>query len=87
MYYVQDLLEHLAVVRGCGEQLGFRSAVGVSNLALDIEKSGLRFQPGFSHIDVSQMPSLSQNKDDPAFKSGLVWPGPQLVSANKQGKR
>lgn len=53
MVYIYDLLERLAVVRSCGEKLGFRSAVGVSNLALDIEKSGLqvRFQPRFLYID------------------------------------
>jgi len=56
MYYVHDLLAHLAVVRTCGEQLGFRSAVGVSNLALDIEKSGvhIRFQPRFLYTDAQR---------------------------------
>ena len=53
MFYAFNLLEPLAAVKACGEKLGFRAAVGVPNLALDIEKSGLhiRFQPRFLHVD------------------------------------
>ncbi|MEA3194557.1 MAG: hypothetical protein QOD26_2890 [Betaproteobacteria bacterium] len=53
MSYMYDLIDHVAAVKACGEQLGFRAAVGISNLALDIEKSGIhvRFQPRFVYLD------------------------------------